>query len=295
MKNLVLIINEKNSYGRHLGATLLSILKNSKVDWNINIIYENFSSETKHKLDEIVKSYNSKINYIEMNKEILKKFKVGKGTHLSSIVFARLFIPEFLKNEDRAIYLDCDIVVLKPLEELYEMDLNGKSIGVILDGKKDQKSSIQRLNLSSDRTYFNAGVMVMDLKSLRENGKFLKTIDYCLNPDRELQLNEQDALNIVFENDYMTNDVIWNYTHGNSEENRYTENEIGIVHFTGDIKPWDCRSYSPYKHLYWEYLKETPWKEFEEENKTLKNILKRELVKFKLKTRKIRYALKGKK
>ena len=295
MKNLVLIINEKNSYGRHLGATLLSILKNSKVDWNINIIYENFSFETKHKLDEIVKSYNSKINYIEMDKEILKKFKVGKGTHLSSIVFARLFIPEFLKNEDRAIYLDCDIVVLKQLEELYEMDLNGKSIGVILDGKKDQKSSLQRLNLSSDRTYFNAGVMVMDLKSLRENGKFLKTIDYCLNPDRELQLNEQDALNIIFENDYVTNDVIWNYTHGNSEENRYTEDEIGIVHFTGDIKPWDCRSYSPYKHLYWRYLNETPWKGFEEENKTLKNILKRELVKFKLKTRKIRYALKGKK
>ncbi|WP_297431419.1 glycosyltransferase family 8 protein [uncultured Cetobacterium sp.] len=295
MKNLVLIINEKNSYGRHLGATLLSVLKNSKENWNINIIYENLSSESKSRLNEMVKSYNSNINYIEMNKEILKKFKVGVGTHLSSIVFARLFIPEFLKNEDRAIYLDCDIVVLKPLEKLYEMDLNGKSIGVILDGKKDQKSSLQRLNLSLERTYFNAGVMVMDLKKLRENSKFLKTIDYCLSPDRELQLNEQDALNIMFENDYMINDLIWNYTHGNSEENNCLESEIGIVHFTGDVKPWDCRSYSPYKHLYWRYLNETPWKGFEEENKTLKNILKRELVKFKLKTRKIRYILKGKK
>ncbi|WP_407535946.1 glycosyltransferase family 8 protein [Cetobacterium somerae] len=161
--------------------------------------------------------------------------------------------------------------------------------------EKNQKSSLQRLNLSLDRTYFNAGVMVMDLKKLRENGKFLKTIDYCLNPDRELQLNEQDALNIIFENDYMINDIIWNYTHGNSEENSYDESEIGIVHFTGDMKPWDCRSYSPYKDLYWKYLNETPWKGFEEENKTVRNILKRELVKFKLKTRKIRYALKGKK
>lgn len=295
MKNLVLIINEKNSYGRHLGATLLSVLKNSKENWNVNIIYENLSSETKSKLSEMIKSYDSKINYIEMDKEILKKFKVGKGTHLSSIVFARLFIPEFLKQEERALYLDCDVVVLKPLEELYNMDLQEKSIGVILDGKKDQKSSLSRLNLSLDRTYFNAGVMVMDLKKLRENSKFLKTIDYCLNPDRELQLNEQDALNIIFENDYMTNDIFWNYTHGNSEENSYTEKDIGIVHFTGDVKPWDCRSYSPYKHLYWEYLNETPWKGLEEENKTLKNILKRELVKFKLKTRKIRYALKGKK
>lgn len=295
MNNLVLIINEKNSYGRHLGATLLSVLKNSKVDWNINIIYENLSFETKSKLNEIIKFYNSKINYIEIDKEILKKFKVGEGTHLSSIVFARLFIPEFLKSEEKVIYLDCDIIVLKPLEELYNMDLDEKSIGVVLDGQKDQKSSLSRLNLSLDRTYFNAGVMVMDLKKLRENGKFLKTIDYCLNPDRELQLNEQDALNIIFENDYMINDLIWNYTHGNSEENSYEESEIGIVHFTGDIKPWDCRSYSPYKYLYWRYLNETPWNGFKEENKTLKNILKRELVKFKLKTRKIRYALKGKK
>ncbi|MGL4902398.1 MAG: glycosyltransferase family 8 protein [Cetobacterium sp.] len=295
MKNLVLIINEKNSYGRHLGTTLLSVLKNSKEKWNIFIIYKNLSEETKIKLNKIIESYRSKVNYIEINKKDLDRFKVGEGTHLSSIVFARLFIPELLKNEERALYLDCDVVVLKPLEELYNMDLQGKSIGVILDGKKDQKSSLNRLNLSLDRTYFNAGVMVMDLKKLRENGKFLKTIDYCLNPDRELQLNEQDALNIIFENDYMTNNIVWNYTHGNTEENSYIENEIGIIHFTGDIKPWDCRSYSPYKHLYWKYLNETPWKGFEEENKTLKNILKRELVKFKLKTRKIRYALKGKK
>lgn len=295
MKNLVLIVNEKNSYGRHLGTTLLSVLKNSKEKWNIFIIYENLSDETKIKLNTIIEFYKSKVEYIKINKKDLDKFKVGTGTHLSSIVFARLFIPELLKNEIKAIYLDCDIIVLKPLEELYNMDLNEKSIGVILDGKKDQKSSLSRLNLSLDRTYFNAGVMVMDLKRLRGNNKFLKTIDYCLNPDRELQLNEQDALNIIFENDYMINDVIWNYTHGNSEENSYTEKEIGIVHFTGDVKPWDCRSYSPYKYLYWKYLNETPWKGFVEENETLKNILKRELVKFKLKTRKIRYMLKGKK
>ena len=62
MKNLVLIINEKGSYGRHLGTTLLSILKNSKENWNINIIYENLSNETKEKLNIINSSYNSNIN-----------------------------------------------------------------------------------------------------------------------------------------------------------------------------------------------------------------------------------------
>lgn len=295
MKNLVLIINESGNYGRHLGTTLLSVLKNSKENWNIYIIYENLSKETKDRLNIIANSYKSSIDYIEINKKDLEKFKVGEGTHLSSIVFARLFIPELLKTESKAIYLDCDIIVLKPLEELYNMELNGKSIGVILDGKRDQKSSLKRLNLNLNRTYFNAGVMVMDLEKLRDNNKFLNTIEYCLNPDRELQLNEQDALNIIFENDYTTNEVIWNYTHGNSEENSYLESEIGIIHFTGSVKPWDCKSYSQYKYLYWRYLNETPWKGFKEENKTIKNIIKRELIKFKLKTRKIRYALKGKK
>ncbi|MGL5918564.1 MAG: hypothetical protein ACRCYM_04895, partial [Cetobacterium sp.] len=63
---------------------------------------------------------------------------------------------------------------------------------------------------------------------------------------------------------------------------------------TGDCKPWDCRNYSPYKKIYWKYLEETPWKGFKEENKTFKNILAREFVKIKLKTRKLRYLLKGK-
>ncbi|MGL5902890.1 MAG: glycosyltransferase family 8 protein [Cetobacterium sp.] len=295
MKNLVLIINEKGSYARHLGATLLSVLKNSKEKWNIHIIYENLSEDSKAKISKIVDENNSKVNYIKIEKEILERFKVGEGTHLTSIVFARLFIPDFLKYESRAIYLDCDVIALKGLEKIYSIDLEEKSIGVILDGIKDQKSSLKRLKLDENRTYFNAGVMIMDLKKLRENNKFLKTIEFCLNPDRELQLNEQDALNIIFEDDYKELETIWNYTHGNSEENSFSINEIGVIHYTGDSKPWDCRNYSPYKSIYWNYLNQTPWKGFKEENSSLNNIFKRELTKFKLKTRKIRHRLKGKK
>ncbi|MGL5356524.1 MAG: glycosyltransferase family 8 protein [Cetobacterium sp.] len=295
MKNLVLIINEKNNYARHLGATLVSVLKNSKESWKIHIIYENLSEDSMKKISEIVELYGSKLNYIKIDKNILKKFNIGEGTHLTSIVFARLFIPELIKSEKKAIYLDCDLIVLNPLEELYNIDLKSKSVGVVLDGKKDQKSSIERLNLNKNRGYFNAGVMLMNIEKLRENSKFLKTIDYCINPDRELKLNEQDALNIIFEADYFEVDIKWNYTHCNSEENNLSLNEIGIIHFTGDSKPWDCRNYSPYKNIYWQYLNETPWKGFLEENKSFKNIIKREIIKLKLKTRKKRYILKGKK
>lgn len=291
--NLVLIINDKGDYTRHLAATLVSVLENSREIWNVKIIYENLPEKNIEKLNEFMKKYSSTIEYIQIDKEQLEKFKVGEGTHLTSIVFARLFIPEILKNEDRAIYLDCDLIVLKPLEELYNMNLDGKSIGVVPDGKKDQESSLKRLGLDSERVYFNAGVMVMDLERLRENKKFEKAMEFCKNPDRELKLNEQDALNIIFEGDFKTNDIIWNYTHGNSEENYKKLDEIGIIHYTGDIKPWDARSLSKYRKLYWKYLKKTPWYSYKEENWSIENILKRELTLFKLATRKYRYKLKG--
>lgn len=291
--NLVLIVNEKNDYARHLGATLISVLRNSKERWDVYIVYKNLSEKSKKNIEIICKDYGTKVIFIEIEERNLKDFKIGAGTHLDIIVFARLFVPEILKNIKKAIYLDCDVIVQKPLEELYNMDLKNKSIGVILDGKKDQISSLKRLNLSLERTYFNAGVMLMDLEKIRANGKFNRTIDYCLNPDRELQLNEQDGLNIIFENDYEIAPTIWNYTHGNSEENNFYIDEIGIIHYTGSIKPWDCRSISPFKKIYWRYLDLTPWRGYEEENRSIKNILKRELTKFKLFTRKYRYKLKG--
>lgn len=292
--NLVLIINDKDDYTRHLAVTLASVLENSNEIWNIKVIYENLPHKNIKKLNEFMKKYSSTIEYIKIDRGQLEKFKVGEGTHLTSIVFARLFIPEILKNEDRAIYLDCDLIVLKPLEKLYNMDLDGKSIGVIPDGKKDQKSSLKRLELDNERIYFNAGVMVMDLEKLRKNKKFEKAMEFCKNPDRELKLNEQDALNIIFENDFKVNDIIWNYTHGNSEENNKNLDEIGIIHYTGDIKPWDARCLSKYRKLYWKYLKKTPWNYYKEENWSIKNIIKRELILFKLTTRKYRYRLKGK-
>lgn len=293
--NLVFLIDESKDYGRHLGVTLISVLENTKKKWDIKIIYKNISEKSKNKIEEICQKYNSNLEWIHLEESLLKNFKVGKGTHLKEIVFGRLYIPQLLLNEKRAIYLDCDIIVKKPLEKLYNMDLEGKSIGVILDGEKDQKSSVKRLNLSSERTYFNAGVMIMDLEKLRKNNKFLKTIEFCLNPDRELQLNEQDALNIIFENDYSVKEKIWNCTHGVLEEYRGKIEDIGIIHYTGAVKPWDCRCLSPLKKEYLNYLKISPWKGWKEENKNLKNCLITFFTKLKLQTRKYRYIFKGEK
>ncbi len=294
MLNLVFVINDKNDYARHLGATLISVLLNTKEKWKVYIIHKNLSNKNKEIITSIIKEKNCEVQYIKISENLLEKFEVGKGTYLDTIVFARLYIPEFLKNEKKAIYLDCDIIVKNKLEELYNLNLNEYSILAIPDGLKDQKSSKERLNLNENKIYFNAGVMVMNLEKLRENKLFEKTSYFCNNTKLKLLLNEQDALNIIFENNFMRGEVCWNYTHGNYEEYKLSKEEIKIIHYTGDKKPWDCSDYSPYKKEYWKYLNKTPWKGVKEEGRSFKVVLLRILTILKLKTRKYRYKLKNK-
>lgn len=293
--NLVFLINEKNEYARHLAAVIASIMEQSKVFWNIYIIYTELSRNSKEKLMQLEKKYHLKLNFIQLQNEMIEQFELGKGTHLNKIVFGRLFLPNIISDEERAIYMDIDMIVNKPLEEVYEADLENFSIGAIPDGVKDQKLSKRRLKFSEEKIYFNAGLMLMDLKKLRKNGMMNTVIEYCANPDMELKLNEQDGLNIIFENDFKELPQIWNCTHGVLEEKKYSLNEIGIIHYTGEIKPWDCRDHSPFKNEYWKYLNMTPWKGYKEENFSFKNIVERELTRMKLKTRKYRYILKKEK
>lgn len=293
-RNLVFLLNERGSYGRHLGTVLVSIFENSKVFWNVHIIYIALSQNSRQKLETLKAKYPMKFNFIKLEDTLMEKFSVGEGTYLDKIVFGRLYIPNLLKNEKKALYMDIDMIVNQPLENLYDIDLGEYSIGAVPDGIWDQDQSRERLGMEEKQIYFNAGIMLMDLEKLRKNKIFHRGIEYCLKPDRELKLNEQDALNILFENNYFKLPLKWNYTHGHSEEQNLKLREIGVIHYTGAIKPWDCRTLSPFKKNYWKYLKMTPWKEWKEENRSLGNMLKRELSLLKIWSRKYRNKIKRK-
>lgn len=283
--NLVFIIDNDENSAAYLAATLASVLENTNRIWNISIIHESFSENNRRKINELMRKYPSKIEYIQVDRKELEKAMIHKGSNLESKNFLKLYIPEILKTADRAIYLEYDTIVLKPLENLYNMDLDGKSIGVIPEGREIQKEKIDSLKLDKKRVYFNSDIIVMDLERLRENRKFKKVLEFCEFPNIKLENFEQDAMNIVFEGDFTINDVSWNYTLENSEENEMSLDEIGIIHFNEKIKPWDCRSTSKYRKFYWKYLRKTPWVFSKEENFSLKNFIEREitLLKYKIK------------
>ncbi len=174
--------------------------------------------------------------------------------HIGTLL--RLLLPEILA-EDRAIYLDCDLVVNLDLAELWNADIGGRSIaGAVDEGIGDTYSrSKMRSVVGSDEDYLNAGVLVMDLKRIREEHElFSESMDYLDSRKNAIML-DQDALNHIFIGDKTVLDRKYNRIASSvSAEEGFGDK---IIHFAGK-KPWKIiRSESGYQ--FWRYFLMMPW------------------------------------
>jgi lipopolysaccharide biosynthesis glycosyltransferase len=76
---------------------------------------------------------------------------------------------------------------------------------------------------------FNAGVLLMDLQRMREDGataKLLALVQHCA-------MNDQDALNTYTRGAYVALDACWN-----AAPRQDVTAGAKIIHFIGPVKPW---------------------------------------------------------
>lgn len=92
------------------------------------------------------------------------------------------------------LYLDGDIIVQHDLSELFDINLGEKVAAVVLDSGKIYNKGGLRGELPK---YFNSGVMLLNLKMMRENGFTQKLIDAKIKLNNP-KLVDQDAFNIAF-------------------------------------------------------------------------------------------------
>ena len=174
-----------------VAMTSMLINKNKDSTYNIFMLCINVSEENISRFKQLEKN-DFRIKIIELNDEY-KKYNM-EGVSASATAMYKFHIPQILKEIDKVIYLDGDIIVNSDLYELYSIDLSNKYVGVV----KDICGAIKRHYRSFIKNkifYFNSGVMLMNLKEMRTNNITEKLIDYRINGYNELM--DQDALNYV--------------------------------------------------------------------------------------------------
>ena len=112
-------------------------------------------------------------------------------------IYGRLFLTELLKRYDikRLVYLDCDLLMDRPVTGLFSMPLDGKCIAGVSDGESLLRK--KALGLPPQSPYINSGVMVIDTARWVELDASQKMIDYINNFPEKLIYPDQDAINFI--------------------------------------------------------------------------------------------------
>lgn len=141
-----------------------------------------------------------------------------------------------LVDEDKILYLDSDIIALKDISSLYNLDVSNYYLAAVED--KFSKFMKGRVKLDSNQTFFNGGVQLINLNAFREN-KLEKIIFQKLRSNN--YYTDQDVINDVCRDKIFSLPLKYNIVLGGLyrgreiERNEAFENPV-LWHFS--VKPW---------------------------------------------------------
>ncbi len=169
--------------------------------------------------------------------------------HITRGAYLRLLIPETIE-EDKIIYLDSDVIVQTDLSPLYSIDLETFTMAGALETAAD--GQMTNMPLSKPIRYINTGVLVMDLKRLRQEGFFLKCKGIYEKYAEQISWADQCIINKYIESGKKILNPCWNHYvslgKNASWKKRHAEDSMTaacILHFLTANKPWH-RSYPPH-------------------------------------------------
>jgi len=209
---------------------------------NIYIFSSDLMEKNKQKIKATVEQNNAfQIHFREIvNSQIIDKFQIKD--HFTTAMYYRILIPNLLSEQiNKAIYLDCDILVRKNIKELWDIEIENHALGAVstLDFNNCEKLGIE-LNYG----YFNSGVLIFNMEKWREKNYVSIIMDYLINNSTHLSLPDQDALNFVLHEDWIEIPLKWNvrttlynFKELQSDYKQYLY-DPAIVHFTTYSKPW---------------------------------------------------------
>lgn len=266
-----------DNYAQHLGVAIASILANSlpNESFHFYVVDGGISHSNKEKLSQLKSIKDFDMDFIDFDMNKISEFPPG---YTGKSAYLRLFLPELIPELDKVLYLDSDLVVLCPLSELWNLNLQEKALGAVTDFHEYTSNKTIRLSTASFRFNlsnpgFNSGVLLIDLDAIRKTGLFIKCQEWLNQNKEKALLCDQDALNVIFDNCHCQLPPEWNIQYhfecpqaliASIENKRIKElsnNPTHILHFVTTLKPWKYLfTDQKIADYYYRYLDITPWK-----------------------------------
>lgn len=270
---MIIVLATDDNFVQHCCVAMTSVLSHNK-NVEFYIFTEGLTKQNEILLKEHIESFSGKIYFCIIDSTIACKFPMPPegGLHISIATYYRLFSAMVLPDTiDKIIYMDCDMIVRGSLEELWELNLDNKAMGVVYQQiTPTQKLDKIRLGIDPDYGYFNAGLLLINLKYWRSNHITDRLFSFIEKNFSSIRQHDQDVLNAVLHKEVLPISYKWNYlsifykfqnlTFPNYVDyHEKIENPV-VVHFVSVPKPWDYGCDNPFRSEYFSYLELTPFK-----------------------------------
>lgn len=158
--------------------------------------------------------------------------------HLTRSTYLRLLIPKLFPSEDRAIYMDCDMVVMGDLSPLDRIDL-GRNLIAAVPCPSPEPSEVAATGHVTG-TYVNAGLLVMNLPLWRLEDVAAASVALLSDPARPLLSEDQSAINILARGRILPLPLAFN-TYSDPAAYRQVAafpDDPVVIHYVVNNKPW---------------------------------------------------------
>ena len=196
------------------------------------------SAVNRARIDHLALRLDCEINRIEVAPDAFDHLLI-KRTHLTRSTYLRLLIPDYFPQEDRVIYMDCDMVVTDSLAPAFGANLGTAPIAAVPCPSPNLAEVIA--TGQTPRTYVNAGLLVMNLPVWRTENIAQKCVALLSDPAHPLLSEDQSAINIVCGS---------RIVHLPSRFNIYADltaypqpsdlvGDFAVIHYVVGNKPWN--------------------------------------------------------
>ena len=235
--NILIAVNE--TFLNIAEEAIFSISYYNKEHINFYLMYSDIPEEKINNFKKFVeeKCNNSLYPIKFAFPEAVKIPQILDGIYVGIETYYRLFAPFILPKElDKVLYLDVDLICMDSIEGLYNEEL-GENYFVGCEDKCITKKDLDRLGLPEDYKYINAGVVLINLKKMRENFTAQKLVDMVIEQSKVLEYLDQDFINKNFckEIKVISNKYNWLVKTCKYKDMPY---KPAILHYAGGNKPW---------------------------------------------------------
>ncbi|MDR0462531.1 MAG: 1-acyl-sn-glycerol-3-phosphate acyltransferase [Christensenellaceae bacterium] len=246
----------------HVALTSLADRASKDFNYNIHILFESLTEENRRSF-EVFNRPNMKIILSDIT-DTVAQIKDKLDTRVwSKTIFYRVFIPEMFPEYDKAIYLDCDVILNADISELWSVDLGDNYLGAAtcdtVNEVPDFVGYAQNFLGVKIPYYFNSGVLLLNTDMLRKI-KLKETLFSLLKKYRLEIAPDQDYLNLICYGRVHLLPLAWNKTPITVGGKEIPVQDIKLVHYNLFNKPWRMHGVM-YADLFWKYANKTAYKD----------------------------------